>query len=239
MFLVPVLQVIYLWPCAGFQHGLAPRTDTFSKSEKYGGCANRLSSSLCVSNNNNNFETMGAHQDPVLRLPLMEAELATLMEDSSNDRNNEQKEILREAIANAKTAAEFGVRKAQLEFYDAFSQGDIELMERIWSRQSHVRCVHPGMPSLEGRDKVMTSWRQIFQSGKGKADDLFEIEPTRSHVEVHGLIAMCSCVEKTKRGGNLEALNVYRREEGAWKMTLHMASPTIMSLRGGQGNAFF
>jgi hypothetical protein len=202
------------------------------------GGAYRLSLSLFLCNND--YETTGSFQDPVVRLPLMEAELAILREDSSNDRNQQKQQALQEDIANAKTAAEFGVRKAQLEFYDAFSRGDIELMGRIWSRQSHVRCVHPGMNSLEGRDNVMASWRQIFQSGgDGKEDDLFEIEPIRSHVEVHGLIAMCSCVEKTKGGGNLEALNVYRREEGAWKMTLHMASPTIISLRRGDGSAFF
>lgn len=184
----------------------------------------------------------------MLRLPLMEAELATLLEgidddDDDNQIRRRRQENLQLAIADAKTAAEFGVRKAQLGFYEAFSRGDIDAMEQIWSRQSHVRCVHPGMTSLEGRDRVMASWRQIFLSGEeggGDNDDVaFEIEPIRSHVEVHGLIAMCSCVEKTEGGGSLEALNVYKREDGAWKMTLHMASPTMVSIRGGGGTAFF
>jgi hypothetical protein len=161
------------------------------------GGAYRLSLSLFLCNND--YETTGSFQDPVVRLPLMEAELAILREDSSNDRNQQKQQALQEDIANAKTAAEFGVRKAQLEFYDAFSRGDIELMGRIWSRQSHVRCVHPGMNSLEGRDNVMASWRQIFQSGgDGKEDDLFEIEPIRSHVEVHGLIVQLCGKDKRR-----------------------------------------
>lgn len=213
--------MFYLVPCASFQHGVTKQISIFLTS--------RLSSSLFFSGYNLET-TSGANQDPVLRLPLLEAELATLMEDPSNEQKNEQQETLREAIANAKTAAEFGVRKTQLEFYDAFSRGNIELMERIWSRQSHVRCVHPGMTSLEGRDEVMASWREIFQFVGFVEGVVSEIEPTRSHVEVHGLIAMCSCVEKTKGGGNFETFNVYRREEGAWKMTLHMASSTIMSV---------
>lgn len=208
---------------------------------------------LLLFSNSQNPET--TDQDPVLRLPLMEAELATLMEDNNNNNKREslnsiqRQEELQELISNAKTAAEFGVRKAQLEFYDAFSRGDIDAMENVWSTQSHVRCVHPGMVSLDGRDKVMASWRQIFQaSSSDVGDDIgdddddddsssFEIEPVRSQVEVHGLIALCSCVEKTEGGGSLEALNVYKREEGAWKMTLHMASPTMVSIRGG--GAFF
>ena len=159
------------------------------------------------------FQATGAaDQDPVLRLPLMEAELATLMEGGeSDDENRQQKEDLKEAISNAKTSAEFGVRKAQSEFYDAFSRGDNEAMERVWSSKSTVRCVHPGMASLEGRDKVMSSWKQIFQSGGG---DSFDIEPSRTVVEIHGLVALCSCVEKTNGGGNLEALNVYNGKMG-------------------------
>jgi SnoaL-like domain len=205
------------------------------------------SSSSSSSNNNSDSETTG-HQDPVLRLPLMEAELATLLEEnrnSDNDNMQRRQKELEEAIGHAKTAAEFGVRKAQLEFYDAFSKGDMAAMERVWSTRSHVRCVHPGMVSLEGRDKVLASWRQIFLSGddsssSSSSSSSFEIEPTRSRVEVHGLIAICSCVEKTQGGGSLEALNVYRREEGTWKMTLHMASPTVVSIRGaGGGSPFF
>jgi hypothetical protein len=184
--------------------------------------------------------------DPVLRLPLMEAELATLLEkrrsaveDSTQDDINFEE--LQNAIVDAKTAAEFGVRKAQLEFYDAFSSGNINKMDEIWSKESHVRCVHPGMSSLEGRDKVMSSWKQILISGAGSRNNddddddepVFNIEPTRSRVEVHGLIALCSCIEKTEGGGTLEALNIYKREEGGWKMTLHMAGPIAMPMQGG------
>ena len=166
-------------------------------------------------------------QDPVLRLPLMEAELATL----SSDKDSSELET---AIGDAKTAAEFGVRKSQLEFYDAFSKGDIEAMGRVWSTQSHVRCVHPGMSSLEGRDAVMESWKQLFSSsGGGKS---FSIEPARVSIDICGLTAICSCIEKTEGGGELEALNIYKREDGSWRMTLHMAGPIVMQ-RGS--SAFF
>lgn len=167
--------------------------------------------------------------DPVLRLPLMEAELATL----DNDKDPSE---LKMAIGDAKTAAEFGVRRAQLEFYDAFSRGDIDAMERVWSTQSHVRCVHPGMSSIEGREAVMDSWRQIFSSGGGGEKNNFAIEPSRAQIEICGLTAICSCIEETEGGGELEALNIYKREAGNWRMTLHMAGPVIMQRRR---DAFF
>ncbi|KAG7353606.1 SnoaL-like domain containing protein [Nitzschia inconspicua] len=248
--MVILLFMVAAWggvPCTGFhlsyQQGVSNSgTGWLTRRRRNDVTKPRLSSFLHA-NSPKKFETTG--QDPVLRLPLMEAELATLMEINDKETQKRQEE-LQGAISDAKTAAEFGVRKAQLEFYDAFSKGDMAAMEKVWSTKSHVRCVHPGMVSLEGRDKVMASWRQIFLSGGGgedssnnnkKKDSSFEIEPIRSQVEVHGLIALCSCVEKTQGGGSLEALNVYKREEGAWKMTLHMASPTVVSIRGG--DAFF
>eukprot|EP00591_Stephanopyxis_turris_P011400 CAMPEP_0195529212 /NCGR_PEP_ID=MMETSP0794_2-20130614/31673_1 /TAXON_ID=515487 /ORGANISM="Stephanopyxis turris, Strain CCMP 815" /LENGTH=215 /DNA_ID=CAMNT_0040660479 /DNA_START=47 /DNA_END=694 /DNA_ORIENTATION=- len=182
------------------------------------------STSLYQSSNPNTNTNNDEFIDPVLRLPLMEAELATLpsTEDSSP---------LEEEIENARTAAEFGVRRAQFEFYDAFSNSDLSAMDAVWSTQSFCRCVHPAMASVEGRQKVMASWSQVLSaSGPSSSTDTpgFKITPSRVRIEICGQTAMCSCVEETPNGGKLEALNVYRREDGEWKMTLHMASPIMV-----------
>lgn len=188
-----------------------------------------MASSSSSSDNNIN------DQDPVLRLPLMEAELATLMMDgssssSSSSSENAKVEELKTSIADAKTAAEFGVRKSQLQFYGAFSAGDADAMSGVWSDVSHVRCVHPGMASLEGRDAVMESWRQILTPPDDDDDaPVFDIEPERVQIEICGSTAICSCVERTQNGGQLEAINVYKRENGSWKMTLHQAGPVMMA----------
>lgn len=153
--------------------------------------------------------------DPVLQLPLLEAELGTCQEKKCQSE-------LKEEISNAKTAAEFGVRRAQLEFYDAFSNQDLDAMKKVWSDSDDVRCVHPGMESLSGVDAIMKSWSQVFQA------EAFSIQPERVKIEICGATAVCSCVEGTPNGGKLEALNIYRREGGNWHMTLHMASPIVM-----------
>jgi len=163
------------------------------------------------------------NQDPVLRLPLMEAELASRVEDGFVD--NEEDD-LKTAISDAKTAAELGVRKSQLEFYTAFSNGDMDALSEIWSKTSHIRCVHPGMASVEGYKAVMESWKRYF-SVPVPSSSLFNIKPERVQIEIYGLIAICSCLEKTQGGGQLEALNIYKRENGSWKMTLHQAGPIL------------
>uniref|UniRef100_A0A7S4IF26 SnoaL-like domain-containing protein n=2 Tax=Odontella aurita TaxID=265563 RepID=A0A7S4IF26_9STRA len=163
--------------------------------------------------------------DPVLRLPLLESELST-MSPCDDEVSERRRQELQSSVENARTAAEFGVRRAQVNFYEAFSNGDVSAMESVWSDKGLVRCVHPGMSALEGKDEVMKSWAQIFSQG-----ELFNIEPSRVHVEVCGMSAIVSCIEETPNGGKLEALNIYRREGGAWRMTLHMASPVILQQR--------
>ncbi|KAI2497887.1 hypothetical protein MHU86_16625 [Fragilaria crotonensis] len=171
---------------------------------------------LFSSNSNNNIQ-----DDPVALLPLWEAELL------SSETSNDKRALLLERIENAKAVAEFGVRKAQFSFYDAFSNQDMESMRNVWSSSSsfpdqQVRCVHPGMPSLFGIEDVMRSWAELFMQSSA-----FTIQPTRTHIDISGQTALCSCIEETPGGGQLECLNVYRREGGSWKMILHMASPII------------
>lgn len=170
-------------------------------------------SSLFSDSGSSNSSTQ---DDPVALLPLWEAEL------SSSGINDEKRAILLERIGNAKTSAEFGVRKAQFSFYDAFSNQDMESMRNVWSSSPQVRCVHPGMPSLLGIEDVMRSWAEIFMLGTA-----FSIEPSRTSIDISGQTALCSCIEETPGGGRLECLNVYRREDGSWKMVLHMASPIM------------
>ena len=156
--------------------------------------------------------------DAVAQLPLLEAQLATstlLTDDGRQD--------LEEKISNAKMSAEFGVRKAQADFYEAFSNANVEAMDDVWSSKSTVRCVHPGMESLNGKELVMKSWAQVFSN-----ENSFAVTPLRTVIDICGQTAICSCVEETPNGGQLEALNVYHREDGSWRMTLHMASPILM-----------
>jgi len=198
-------------------------------------------------------------EDDVLLLPLYEAELVKLKgslvvsvsggEDSSKEDKKQRIEELTNTIDNARTAAEFGVRRVQADFYDAFSNADYEMMENVWSDNSNSNddaeadaccsCTHPGMHSLTGIDAIMDSWRQIFtghdsnsnSNSNSKGDDqkkpFMIIRPSRVKVDICGRTAICTCVEETN-GGRLEAMNIYRREEGTWKMVNHMASPIMM-----------
>jgi len=179
--------------------------------------------------------------DDVMLLPVLEADLARLKVSSSSSTAKDEEggqvlvdviKELEEKIDNAKTAAEFGIRKTQSEFYDAFSNQNLQQMTEVWSRCDDVNCVHPMGKKLQGNDVVMQSWKQIFSGVQRsevdeKTEENFRIVPSRVEITICGQTAICSCVEEVK-GAKLEAVNIYRREDGKWRMTMHMAAPRMM-----------
>jgi SnoaL-like domain len=102
-------------------------------------------------------------------------------------------------------------------FYAAFANRDYAAMERLWSRQHPVTCIHPGWRALVGRDAVMHSWQGILG------------HPSAPHIRCHdataflqGQIAYVLCYEILD-SGFLAATNVFVREDGAWRLLHHQA----------------
>jgi len=156
-------------------------------------------------------------EDPIIQLPQWQAQLAEAADDP------DKKATLKSKIDQAKMSAEFGVRKAQSQFYEAFSNQDYDLMSNLWSNGQDTQCNHPGMPRMTGRDEILTSWRDLFNGPQ------MDVEPTETLVDICGGTAICKCLEQIDTSSKLEALNIYKREEGEWKMTFHMASPVLLA----------
>jgi ketosteroid isomerase-like protein len=98
-------------------------------------------------------------------------------------------------------------------------------MEAIWARRAPVACVHPGWDALDGREEVLRSWRAILES-----PDAPNIRCTEASARVLGEVAYVLCHEDLP-GGRLVATNVFAREDGAWRMVHHQATP----MAPGQG----
>lgn len=113
---------------------------------------------------------------------------------------------------------ELEVLEANQAFYRAFAARDAEAMERLWASRHPVACIHPGWDVLDGREEVVSSWRDILA---GNAPD---ISASRAEARVLGEAAFVTCHE-VLAGGLLAATNVFVREDGAWRMVHHQASP--------------
>jgi ketosteroid isomerase-like protein len=92
-------------------------------------------------------------------------------------------------------------------------------MVRVWAERHPVACVHPGWDVLEGREDVLASWRAIFQSGNSP-----DIACSLAEAHLVGDVAFVTCHELVA-SGRLAATNAFVREDGAWRMVHHQATP--------------
>lgn len=115
---------------------------------------------------------------------------------------------------------EDAVLAANAAYYDAFAQGDVGAMNRVWADDA-ISCIHPGWPVLVGRQVVLDSYRNILRNPER------ERIGHRDHmVLIAGREARVLCVEVIAGTGvTLAATNGFRRIDGAWRLIHHQASP--------------
>jgi len=125
-------------------------------------------------------------------------------------------------MAKTKTPAdEAAVIAANADFYRAFETGDMAAMDRVWASEAPVACTHPGWTALHERARILESWKGILDSGRENRVRVACLEP---QARLLGDVAFVTCNEAV--GHNLlAATNIFVRENGAWKMTHHHASP--------------
>ncbi|MBI3451904.1 MAG: nuclear transport factor 2 family protein [Rhodospirillales bacterium] len=105
-------------------------------------------------------------------------------------------------------------------FYRAFADRDFAAMEEIWSSGATVVCIHPGWTALVGYTEVMASWRRILANRNAPA-----IACHQAEAFVYGEVAFVVCYEQID-DNFLVATNIFRRENGRWKMVHHQAGPS-------------
>ena len=108
---------------------------------------------------------------------------------------------------------------ANREFYRAFAEADIDAMTELWSRAYPVACIHPGWGPLLDRDQVIMSWRQILAGGHNGG-----VRCTNETPYLFDHVAFIVCHEVLD-AGVLVATNIFRQEDGDWRMVHHQASP--------------
>jgi len=114
-------------------------------------------------------------------------------------------------------------------FYRAFETLDVQEMEKVWLRASHIKCVHPGWPLLCGWGPIMTSWERIFANTIS-----MRFTPTNIRIEVSGSLAWVVLIEELESQGydgpsraQILATNLFEKRDGQWFIVHHHASPIL------------
>ena len=111
-------------------------------------------------------------------------------------------------------------------FYEAFEQGDIAAMMRIWSDDDEIFCIHPAGPRNIGTGAVRGAWEEIF-SGPTKLrfqleQQLFFVGPSMA---VQSVLEYLQVNDEPKLRGPAIATNIYTRTGAGWRMIAHHAAP--------------
>ena len=135
--------------------------------------------------------------------------------------------LLSVGTAAGSEGEEQAVRKAAAQFYDALNvmfAGDLEPMKEVWSHADDVTYMGPGGGFRVGWTEVLQDWeKQAAMELGGK------VEAVDMRVVVAHDLAITQNYEvgenKDEDGKTLtvriRATNVFRKEQGAWKMISH------------------
>ncbi|MEO1342946.1 MAG: nuclear transport factor 2 family protein [Pseudomonadota bacterium] len=103
-------------------------------------------------------------------------------------------------------------------FYAAFAGADFAAMETVWGQSGSIAVEHPGGAGIKGRNDVLESWRAILRA---PPPITCTVEDVISDEEQWAVI----CQEDLGRVV-LRMVNVFRKEEGEWKMIYHGPTPS-------------
>ena len=152
---------------------------------------------------------------------------------------------LRDEIKALKENDLVAVETCNATFYDAFRRGDWTTMDsKVWGRGDHVRCTHPGMPTVVGEENVRESWKIVFESMEGRnggsrntsREQQMDVQCKSVEAYANGNLGIVTCEEVVMRTSTLTCTNVFEKQEGEWKMIQHHASAVFPGSTGSGGN---
>lgn len=118
------------------------------------------------------------------------------------------------------------VEFAEIAFYQAFEDANVEAMMAVWSDTAEISCIHPTGPVLVGLDTIRASWQQIFAGGSGVTVQISVLREYASDTQVVHLVEeQLTVTGNTAQQGHVFATNVYRMENGSWRMVSHHGTP--------------
>lgn len=116
------------------------------------------------------------------------------------------------------------VRAANAAFYAAFRAGDGEQMAALWAEARPVMCIHPGRAAASGRAAVLAGWQEVLESPP-------DVREEDVSVQWQAAVAVVLCRERIGPAA-LQAVNLFAREAGRWKLVGHQATPIAAGAPG-------
>ena len=119
------------------------------------------------------------------------------------------------------------VNKANTQFYRAFENVSIEMMDNLWKHDENIVCIHPGWDLFTGWLAIRESWITIFRN-----TEMIKFIITNTKIRTFDNIAVVVCLENIETSVNGQitrfgviATNVFEHdEENGWLLFHHHGS---------------
>lgn len=113
---------------------------------------------------------------------------------------------------------------ANAEFYSCFEAKSLDRMSEVWEHSDHIRCTHPGWPTLKGWGTVSGSFFNLFHAEFG-----LQFLLTDTEVRIENDMALVFCTENILGqglGSSVSSLNIFHLDqiERRWRLIVHHAS---------------
>ena len=124
-------------------------------------------------------------------------------------------------------AVEDEIRQTSEQFYAALNRtinGDSGSMMEVWSHGSDVTALHPLGGRETGWREVRASWEQVaqeFSDGQVSIEGLVVVPLSDEVAYTLGTEQGQATLGDERVGIDWRVTNIYRREEGEWKMVHH------------------
>lgn len=120
------------------------------------------------------------------------------------------------------------VRQASDQFYGALNQmlatGDPGAVMGVWSAGQQGSTMHPIGGREVGREQILATWEQAgpaFSEGRATVEDLVVVPLTEDVAYTIGTERFEGKLGGEAVHGEWRATNIYRREDGEWRMVHH------------------
>ena len=122
------------------------------------------------------------------------------------------------------------VNKTNTEFYRAFENLSIEMMDNLWKHDENVICIHPGWDLFTGWLAIRESWITIFEN-----TEMIRFTITNTKIRTFDKVAVVVCLENIETTSadrrlikiGVIATNIFERNEqlNQWLLIHHHGSP--------------
>lgn len=122
------------------------------------------------------------------------------------------------------------VNKANTQFYRAFENLSMEMMDNLWKHDENIVCIHPGWDLFTGWLAIRESWITIFANM-----GMIKFTITNTKIRTFDKVAVVVCLENIETTSadrrlikmGVIATNIFERNDqlNQWLLIHHHGSP--------------